>query len=50
VAFVVKQAGAYMMKVIPFRPQAEFALLPAPSGKMLHQVKQELSTIIRQTI
>lgn len=50
VALVVKQAGAYMMKVIPFIPQAEFALLPATSGKMLYQVKRELSVIIRQTI
>jgi len=50
VAFVVKQAGAYTMKVIPFIPQAEFAQLPATSGKMLHMVKRELSTIIRQTI
>ena len=50
VALVVKQAGAYTMKVIPFIPQAELAQLPATSGKMLHQVKRELSTIIRQTI
>lgn len=50
VAVVVKQAGAYMMKIIPFIPQAEFTQLPVPSGKMLYQIKRELSMIIRQTI
>lgn len=48
VAIAVKEAGAFVMSVIPVVPQAEYALIPVPSGRMLYQARQELAPIIRQ--
>jgi nitrogen fixation protein NifB len=48
VALTVREAGAFIMNVIPFVPQAEFSLLQAPSGKMLHKARRKLAPIIRQ--
>lgn len=48
VALAVKEAGAYMMNVMPLFPQADFALLPPPDDRMLELYKRELSTVIRQ--
>ena len=49
VAAAVKEAGAFIMNVMPLVPQAEFSRLQAPGGKMLYRVRQELAQIIRQT-
>ncbi|TEB10537.1 radical SAM protein [Pelotomaculum propionicicum] len=49
VAITVRKAGAFVMNVIPLVPQAEFSLLPAPSGKMLYKTRRELAPVIRQT-
>jgi len=49
VAIAMKEAGAYIMNIIPVVPQAEFALIEAPSGKRLYRAKRELEPIIRLT-
>ncbi|OPX86838.1 MAG: FeMo cofactor biosynthesis protein NifB [Pelotomaculum sp. PtaB.Bin013] len=49
VAIAVKEAGAFIMNLVPFFPQAEFTLLPATSDGVLDGAKHELEPIIRQT-
>jgi len=49
VAIAVKEAGAFIMNLIPFFPQAEFTLLPATSEGILDGAKHELERIIPQT-
>lgn len=49
VAMAVKEAGAFMMNIIPVVPHAELSLIQAPSGRMLYRARQELAPIIRQT-
>lgn len=49
VAITLKEAGAFIMNVIPLVPHAEFSQLQAPGGKMLYRTKRELAPIIRQS-
>jgi len=49
VAIAVKEAGAFIMNLIPFYPQAELAFIPAASDSLIFGTRQELEPIIRQT-
>lgn len=42
IALEVKQAGAYVMNIIPLFPQGEFSLFPAPDAKMLDNANKEV--------
>lgn len=44
----VKDAGAYMMNIMPLIPQAEFSALTAPTKQQLAQARQVCAPIIKQ--
>ncbi|OPY56171.1 MAG: FeMo cofactor biosynthesis protein NifB [Pelotomaculum sp. PtaU1.Bin035] len=46
VAIAVKEAGAFVMNIVPIVPQAEFSLIQPPGSQLLRQAKEEIEPII----